>query len=92
MNHMTKIGVALVALSIALTGCSTTKNWLGKRNNGSLDYQQSQKIDPIKLPVNQATAEFTPLYQTPNLGASPINLTNDSGKQYELPKPPTAAH
>lgn len=57
MNHMTKIGVALVALSIALTGCSTTKNWLGKRNNGSLDYQQSQKSTrlsclPIKRPLN----------------------------------------
>lgn len=92
MKHMTKIGTALVVLSIALTGCSATKSWLGKRNNGSLDYQQSQKIEPIKLPANQVSAKFVPLYSTPDFGPSPINLTNDSGKQYELPKPPTAAY
>lgn len=92
MNHMTKIGVVAIVLSTALAGCSTAKGWLGKRDNGSLDYQQSRKLDPIKLPANQASAEFIPLYPTPELGASPIGLTNDSGKQYELPKPPTTAH
>lgn len=90
MNQMIKITVIVMSLSVALMGCSTTKNWLGKRNDGSLDYQKSHKLDPIKLPANQATADFIPLYPTVDLGQSPINLKNNSGKQYQLPKPPTS--
>lgn len=79
-----------VSLSLSMTGCSTLKGWLGKKDNGSLDYQKSHKLDPIKLPINQNTATFTPLYPVPdNAPANTLNLTNESGARYQLPKPPT---
>lgn len=87
MNKLTIITAILLA-SVTLTGCSTVKGLLGKRDNGSLDYQQSQKLDPIKLPEGQATAEFTPLYPTPTVGKNTLELTNESGSQYQLPAPP----
>lgn len=88
---MKKYSISLMAIlvaSMAMTGCQSIKNAFGKRDNGSLDYQQAQKLDPIKLPVTQASAEFTPLYPTPNLGENSLSLTNQSGKQYQLPPPP----
>ena len=79
-----------VSLSLSMTGCSTLKGWLGKKDNGSLDYQKSQKLDPIKLPATQTTAPFTPLYAVPdNAPANTLTLTNESGARYQLPKPPT---
>lgn len=50
------------------------KGWLGKRDNGSLDYQQSQKLPPIKLPASQASADFVPLYETPAVGQNTLDL------------------
>lgn len=85
---MTKFTAIAVVLAVALTGCTTLKAQLGKRSNGTLDYQASQKLDPIALPVGQKTADFTPLYATPDAGENTLNLTNESGKQYQLPKPP----
>ncbi len=84
-----KLTAGIMAVAIALTGCSATKNLLGKRDNGSLDYRTAQKIDPIKLPANQPSAEFVPLYQTPTVTGDVPAFTNESGKQYALPKPPS---
>ena len=64
------------------------KGWLGKRDDGSLDYQQSQKLPPIKLPASQASADFIPLYETPAVGQNTLDLHNESGSQYQLPAPP----
>ncbi|WP_323841069.1 MULTISPECIES: hypothetical protein [unclassified Moraxella] len=89
MNTTLKISALVFAATVALTGCSATKDWLGKRDDGSLDYQSSKKLDPIKLPADQPTAEFTPLYPTPNVGQVDTSLTNKFGKQFALPKPPT---
>lgn len=89
MNTTLKISTLALAAIIALTGCSTTKSWLAKRDNGSLDYQSSKKLPPIQLPANQPAAEFVPLYPTPNVARVDTNLTNESGKQYALPKPPS---
>lgn len=87
---MSKIITLFLASTLILTGCSTVKSWLGKRDNGSLDYQQSQKLDPIKLPADQVSATFTPLYPTPNQAPkNTLDLTNSSNARYELPKPPT---
>lgn len=91
MKTILKLTAITTVLSLVLTGCSTVSGWLGKRDNGTLDYQSSQKLDPIKLPTNQATSEFIQLYPTPDLGKNQIELTNDSGKQYSLPKPPSVA-
>lgn len=71
-----------------MMGCSTIKGLTDKWNDGSLDYQKSQKIDPIKLPATQASADFVPLYPTPSVPTNTLILTNETGKQYQLPKPP----
>lgn len=76
--------------TLVLSGCQSTKNLLGKRDNGSLDYQQSKKLAPIELPASQETAPFVPLYSTPNAGANTLTLQNESGNQYQLPKPQRA--
>ena len=76
--------------TLVLSGCQATKNLLGKRDNGSLDYQQSKKLAPIELPAAQETAPFVPLYSTPNTGANTLTLQNESGNQYQLPKPQRA--
>ncbi|OEH68020.1 MAG: hypothetical protein BAX61_04225 [Psychrobacter sp. B29-1] len=76
--------------TLVLSGCQATKNLLGKRDNGSLDYQQSKKLAPIELPAAQETAPFVPLYSTPNAGANTLQLQNESGNQYQLPKPQRA--
>lgn len=90
MNRVLKITAMVAMFGVALSGCTTVKGWMGKHNNGSLDYQSSKKLEPLQLPVNQETASFTPLYPTPNAKPSNLTLTNASGKQFEMPKPPTA--
>lgn len=82
----------MIALTVAvaiLTGCAATKSVLAKRDNGSLDYRTAKTLDPIKLPVNQPAAEFIPLYQTPKANGALPNFVNESGKQYQLPRPPS---
>jgi hypothetical protein len=39
------------------------------------------------LPADAQTAPFVPLYPTPNAGVNTLNLENEAGKQYQLPKP-----
>lgn len=88
MKNLQKSLILLLSASVLLSGCGTLKGWFGKRDNGSLDYQQSQKLDPIKLPADQASADFIPLYETPKSGQNTLTLTNESGSQYQLPTPP----
>ncbi|WP_296238306.1 hypothetical protein [Psychrobacter sp. UBA5136] len=76
--------------TFVLSGCQATKELFGKRDNGSLEYQQSKKLAPLELPAAQETAPFVPLYPTPNVGANTLKLENESGKQYRLPKPQRA--
>ena len=80
----------IIGSTLVLTGCQATKDFLGKRDNGSLDYQQSQKTAPLQLPEDQQTAPFLPLYPTPNAGTNTLVLQNEAGKQYRLPKPERA--
>lgn len=93
-SSTTKLFPAMLTLvlgsTLVLSGCQATKNLLGKRDNGSLDYQQSKKLAPIELPAAQETAPFVSLYSTPNAGANTLKLQNESGNQYELPKPQRA--
>ena len=87
----TKIVPAMLTIvlgsTLVLSGCQATKDLLGKRDNGSLEYQDSKKLAPIDLPAATEAAPFVPLYATPNAGANTLNLENESGKQYQLPKP-----
>nr|WP_279382835.1 hypothetical protein [Moraxella catarrhalis] len=48
-----------------------------------------KKLAPIQLPAQQPAAEFTPLYHTPNSVSQLLDFTNESGKQYQLPRPPS---
>ena len=90
-STITKIIPALLTVvlgsTFVLSGCQSIKNVLGKRDNGSLEYQQSKKLVPIELPANKEPAPFVPLYPTPNAGTNTLTLKNDSGSQYQLPKP-----
>lgn len=76
--------------TLVLSGCQATKGLFGKRDNGSLEYQQSKKLAPLELPAAQETAPFVPLYPTPSAGTNTLKLQNESGKQYQLPKPQRA--
>ena len=46
--------------TVVLSGCQTAKGWLSQRDNGSLEYQNSQKLAPLELPAAQKTAAFIP--------------------------------
>ena len=80
----------VLASTLVLSGCQATKDFIGKRDNGSLEYQQSKKLTPLELPAAQETAPFVPLYPTPNAGGNTLTLQNEAGKQYQLPKPQRA--
>lgn len=83
------LSTVFLASMITLAGCQTIKSTLGKRDNGSLDYRKTQKLDPIRLPQGQQAATFVPLYDTPDVTSEQVApLTNDSGRQYQLPAPP----
>ncbi|GAA0307608.1 hypothetical protein GCM10009129_00850 [Psychrobacter aestuarii] len=89
-RRLSALACLLLGSTVALSGCQTAKGWLGQRDNGSLDYQDSKKLAPIELPAQQASAPFVPLYQTPSVGNNTLDLTNDAGKQYQLPRPERA--
>ncbi len=80
----------IMGSTLVLSGCQAAKGFLGKRDNGSLEYQQSQKLAPLQLPADQQAAPFIPLYPTPNVGQNTLELQNEAGKQYQLPKPERA--
>ena len=79
--------MVVLASTLVLSGCQATKDFIGKRDNGSLEYQHSKKLAPLELPAAQETAPFVPLYPTPNAGGNTLTLQNEAGKQYQLPKP-----
>lgn len=76
---------------VCLTGCQNIKGVFAKRDNGSLDYTHAKKLDPIRLPAEQETMPFVPLYQVPNVSGEGTTMTDTSGKQYQLPTPPRVA-
>lgn len=82
--------VLVLGSTLVLSGCQMTKGFLGKRDNGSLEYQESKKLAPLELPVTQQPAAFVPLYTTPNAGVNTLTLQNEAGKQYQMPKPQRA--
>lgn len=89
MKHL-HIIASILASAVVLSGCTAVKNVLSNRDNGSLDYRDAQKLPPIQLPAHQPSAKFIPLYQTPSTVGELPNYTNESGKQYQLPRPPHA--
>ncbi|WP_019673122.1 hypothetical protein [Psychrobacter lutiphocae] len=82
--QITLIGVSSITL---LSGCQATQGFFSSFNNGSLAYQDSEKLEPLQLPEDQETAPFIPLYPTPPVGVNTLDLENESGKRYKLPAP-----
>ncbi|PNK61034.1 hypothetical protein [Psychrobacter sp. FDAARGOS_221] len=78
------IGISSIAF---LSGCQASKGFFGKFNDGSLAYQDSEKLEPLQLPADQETAPFVPLYPTPPVGANTLELENEAGKRFKLPAP-----
>ena len=87
---MIKITTIFLATAVVLSGCSGVKGVFNKRNNGTLNYQKSHQLDPIKLPKNQASSDFVPLYPIiPTKSQNTLELSNAQGTQYQLPRPPS---
>lgn len=80
----------ILGSTLVLSGCQSLKTAIGKRDNGSLEYQNSKKLAPLQLPAAQDTAPFVPLFPTPQVGKNTLMLQNEAGKQYQLPKPERA--
>ena len=80
----------ILGSTVVLSGCQTAKGFISKRDNGSLEYQDSKKLAPLELPEAQQTAAFIPLYPTPRAGVNTLTLENEAGKQYQLPMPERA--
>lgn len=70
-----------------IAGCQTSRGLFNKIDDGSLEYQQAEQLPPLKLPAEQKTAPFIPLYPTPDVGVNTLELANESGKRYKLPNP-----
>lgn len=92
---MMKSIIVSCLVMVILTGCQslqkstdTFRSLLAKRDDGSLDYQSAKKLAPIQLPKGQATLDFVPLYAIPDARKNTLNLSNEAGKQYQLPTPP----
>lgn len=86
----TAVLTLVLSSTVVLSGCQSARNLLSNRDDGSLTYQQSTKIAPLEMPVEQEAAPFVPLYPTPELGENTLQLKNEAGKQYQLPKPERA--
>lgn len=84
---LTAIFTLVLGSTVVLSGCQSAKGLISKRDNGSLEYQESKKLAPLELPAAQETAPFVPLYPTPDASGNTLTLKNESGKQYKLPKP-----
>lgn len=88
MQKIQKISTVLLVSLLALTGCQAIKTTIGKRDNGSLDYANAKRLDPIRLPAGQATTPFVALYDVPQAPTQTALPTNSTGTQYQLPAPP----
>lgn len=85
MKNLTKIAVLSVVVMSSLTACSSFRHRVA---DNSLDYQKAVKLDPVLLPADAQTHVFTPIYQVPtHVGENTLNLQNQTGKRFELPKP-----
>lgn len=87
---MIKITIMMLMTAVVLSGCSSVKSVLNKRDNGTLNYQKSHQLDPIQLPKNQTSGDFVPLYPVAQSKAqNTLELSNAQGTRYQLPRPPS---
>lgn len=85
MKNSTKITLLGVCLILSLTACSSISHRIA---DNSLDYQKAKTLAPVLLPADAQTHVFTPLYQVPpHMGENTLNLQNETGKRFQLPKP-----
>lgn len=86
MKIIMQMTMGVVLASVAITGCSTIKQSV---SDNSLAYTKTQKLPPLQFPADAQALTFTPLYHVPESGTNTLNLENEKGKRYEVPKPVT---
>lgn len=78
-------GLTLAIALLMLSGCSRFAI-----DNSSLDYQKARTLAPLKLPVDQQTRAFVPIYPTPpvkpSVDGGPI-VSNAKGNRFVMPAP-----
>ena len=84
-----RFGLMLGISALSLAGCST----LGI-SNGSLDYQKTTTLEPLKYPEGSTARPATPLYPAPvvdqlALDNAPV-FENKRGNRFEMPRPEVA--
>ena len=81
-----RFGLPLVLSVVSLVGCSSIAI-----KNGSLDYQKTATIEPLKYPEAAMVRAATPLYPAPTVDALAIEhapkLENQRGNRFALPRP-----
>lgn len=85
MKNFIKISSLSILAMMLATGCSSIRHRVA---DNSLDYQKAVTLLPVQLPADSQTHVFTPIYQVPShTGENTLNLTNQTGKRFEIPKP-----
>ena len=84
-----RFGLMLGISALSLAGCST----LGI-SNGSLNYQKTTTLEPLKYPEGSTARPATPLYPAPvvdqlALDNAPV-FENKRGNRFEMPRPEVA--
>ena len=78
-------GLTLAIALLMLSGCSRFAI-----DNSSLDYQKARTLAPLKLPADQQTRAFVPIYPTPpvqpSVDGGPI-VSNTKGNRFVMPAP-----
>jgi uncharacterized lipoprotein len=78
-------GLSLAIALLMLSGCSRFAI-----DNSSLEYQQARTLAPLKLPADQQTRPFVPIYPTPpvqpSVDGGPI-VSNAKGNRFIMPAP-----
>ena len=78
-----RFGLPFALSVIALTGCSSLA-W----NNGTLDYKDTAKVEPLKYPEGSMVRPVTPLYPAPTVDPLAVEnapkFENARGNRFQL--------
>lgn len=81
-----RLGLILSLSVMSLAGCSSLAF-----KNGSLDYKNTTKLDPLEYPEGVISRPATPLYPVPTVEQLAIDnaprLENSRGNRFALPRP-----
>jgi uncharacterized lipoprotein len=81
-----RLGLTLVLSAFTLVGCNSLAI-----KNGSLDYQETTTLKPLKYPEGALVRPATPLYPAPQVDQLAIinapKYENEKGNRFALPRP-----